>query len=192
MGVDGSRWLPLKAEEATRTGNHFDVIFSNNVLEHIHDLDGTFRALREVLKPDGSMIHNTVNYTVPYEPHFRTPLVPLFPRMTEWFKPSLRHSEFWKGLNFVTTGRIRRLCRSLGLAVSFDHEILRCTLIRLDTDPEFARRQSLFLPVYRFLKLTRGIELMRFLPPAWITPMRFPVTHRPGAGGLARCSRSAR
>ena len=97
MGVDGSRWLPLKAEEATRTGNHFDVIFSNNVLEHIHDLDGTFRALKEVLKPDGSMIHNTVNYTVPYEPHFRIPLVPLFPRMTGWFKPSLRHSELWKG-----------------------------------------------------------------------------------------------
>ena len=86
-----------------------------------------------------------------------------------------------EGLNFVTTGRIRRLCRSLGLAVSFDHEILYCTLIRLDTDPEFARRQSVFLPVYRFLKLTRAIELTRFLPPAWITPMRFSVTHRPGA-----------
>lgn len=36
---------------------HFDVVFSNMVFEHVHDLAGVLAELKRVLKPDGVMLH---------------------------------------------------------------------------------------------------------------------------------------
>ena len=35
----------------------FDVVFSSNALEHVHDLDGMHAEIRRVLKPDGLCVH---------------------------------------------------------------------------------------------------------------------------------------
>ena len=126
----------------------------------------------------GQMIHNTVNYFVPHEAHFQIVLVPFFPRFTEKIKPRLKDSQLWRGLNFITTKSLRRYCDKVGLDIEFEKGILKNTFYRLERDPEFARRQGIFLPVFRFLKAVRLINLLDLLPVAITTPIRFKLTKK--------------
>ena len=173
LGIDGSHFHPLSAKEATKLDARFDVIFSNNVLEHIPELEESISDLQKVLNPNGVMIHNTVNYLIPYEPHFKILLFPFFPRCTEFFKPVLKESPLWKGLNFITTYKLKRVCIANNLTIRFDTDRLLRTFTRLDTDPEFAKRQKYFIPIYMFLKSTGLIKFLDKIPIACTTPITF-------------------
>jgi len=176
--ISDEDWHPLLGEEVTQLNTSFDVIFSNNVLEHVPTIDETFDALTLVLKPDGIMVHNTVNYIIPYEPHFGIFLFPGFPRLTQLFKPHLKNSDMWKGLNFITTSRMKGICKRLDLKADFDNQVMYRTFVRIKNDPHFAQRQKLFVPVIKifdFLKLT---ELLKHIPARFNTPMKFSVKHK--------------
>ncbi len=173
IGVSTEHWYPYLGKDVGKTNKKFKLIFSNNVLEHILDLETTLQALGNVLLPAGRMIHNTVNYNIPYEPHYKIPLVPFFPKKTVWFKPSLKQDELWQGLHFITSGRLRKMSNRCGLKIVFEKGILYRTLLRLDSDPEFAKRQAYFLPIYRILKATRLLQLLKYLPASIATPIRF-------------------
>lgn len=58
---------------------YFDFIYSNQVFEHIHDLNFTLSELHRVLKKDGIMIHNFPVKEYFVEGHFRIPII-------HWFK----------------------------------------------------------------------------------------------------------
>lgn len=171
--VDATRWHRLYATEAAKIDRTFGLIFSFNLLEHVVDVDATLVALAAVLAPTGRMVHHTVNYSVPYEPHFRIPLVPLIPRLTELLRPKLTTSAVWRGLNFVTVGSLRRSCEAAGLTVEFDVGMFARALERLETDPLFRSRHGAFLPIGRALnRLGLGRALDR-LPAHLATPLRF-------------------
>ena len=173
LGVDGSNFYPLAAKECPQLNQQFDIIFSNNVLEHIPELEQSFSAMKLVLKPKGVMVHNTVNYLVPYEAHLKILLVPFFPRVTEFFKPSLKKSDLWNSLNFITTSRLKKLCKFNRLNIKFKNDILLKTFLRLDSDPEFAHRQKYFIIPYKILKITKLIKLIDKIPVALTTPITF-------------------
>jgi 2-polyprenyl-3-methyl-5-hydroxy-6-metoxy-1,4-benzoquinol methylase len=175
LGIDGDTWYPYRADEAGRIGQKFDIIFSNNVFEHIPDLKPTLLTLKNILQPNGLMIHNTVNYLVPYEPHFKILLVPFYPRATSWFKTSLKASPLWNGLNFITTGRLEQLCAACGLRIDFERDVMSQAFLRLDTDPEFASRQGGFRPILRFLKLCGLLKVMDRIPVSLTTPITFRI-----------------
>jgi len=181
LGISHSSWHPLPAKDCTRLGGKFDVIFSNNVLEHVPDLGTALAAMRDALKSDGMMLHNTVNYTIPYEPHFKMLLVPLIPRATQFFRPKLKGSDFWNNLNFVTVRKIVGLCKSCGLVVEFDRGALSRALERLDNDKCFAERQGQFYPIYRFLKKTGCIRMLKTVPISLTTPIAFTARIADGA-----------
>jgi 2-polyprenyl-3-methyl-5-hydroxy-6-metoxy-1,4-benzoquinol methylase len=173
LGISGSNFYPLSAKECPQLNQQFDIVFSNNVLEHIPELEQSFSAMKLVLKPKGIMVHNTVNYFIPYEAHLKILLVPFFPKTTEFFKPSLKKSSLWNSLNFITTSRLKELCKFNRLNIKFKKDILLKTFLRLDSDPEFAHRQKYFMIPYKILKITRLIKLMDKIPIALTTPITF-------------------
>lgn len=181
----GDTGLVVIEEEASNLApavhGSFDLIFSLNVLEHIPDLEENIAGMERVLAPTGVMVHACPNYHIPYEPHYALPLVPGFPQAVTWLRPSLRRDELWQSLNFITTGRVRRAASAEGLDIQFRGSVLYDTLKRIGTDPVFTdRHPKLFLSMFRFLKQTRLLELLRWLPPSLATPMIFRMNRSMG------------
>jgi SAM-dependent methyltransferase len=159
----------------------FDFIFSINVQEHIPELAEALQGMKRVLAPKGKMLHTCPNYFMPFEPHFGIPLVPLFPKLTEWLVPKLRKSELWQSLNFITLPQLRRMAEVVGLDIKFETGALYRTFQRLDTDVAFRERQAKGLVkwVYLLLKATGTLSLIKHLPPIFATPMVFELKHCP-------------
>jgi SAM-dependent methyltransferase len=67
----------------------FDVILSNQVLEHIGDLDTAVAEMRRLLKPGGMMLHYFPAKFRLVEPHYRLPLVHWLP------KNAIRYAAIW-------------------------------------------------------------------------------------------------
>ena len=169
--IDTTNWLPYKADEAENLGVHFDVIFSNNVLEHISNLRASLLNLSRVLNVNGIMIHNTVNYWVPYEPHYKIPLVPLFPKLTELINPDLKRSPVWSDLNFINPLKLYFIAWQCGLDLKIIPGQLLKTIKRLSFDKEFARRHH---KINKYLLL---LKLMTKLPAILQTPLVFTLSH---------------
>jgi SAM-dependent methyltransferase len=52
---------------------HFDVVISNQVLEHVMDYDSSLAELARVLKPGGAFLHMFPSRWIPIEPHVFVP-----------------------------------------------------------------------------------------------------------------------
>jgi 2-polyprenyl-3-methyl-5-hydroxy-6-metoxy-1,4-benzoquinol methylase len=167
-------FLHVRAEELTPLQHGvFQFIFSVNVLEHIPDLAGALAGMVSVLAPGGRMWHTCPNYVLPYEPHFGLPLIPMFPRATSILLPRrISSGEVWRSLNFITYFGLKRLARANGLTTTFRTGTMAEALRRLDSDREFAARQS-GLPslIYRILSAVGGVSAIEALPAAVSTPM---------------------
>ncbi len=154
----------------------FDLIFSNNVLEHVRDVDTALATLGALLRPGGVMVHNCPNYTVPYEPHFGIPLLPLRPASTARVLPSsITSTGLWQSINFVTARDVRRVADRHGATVTFEHGLLADAIDRL-REPEFVARHRALGRLARVLGLlTPALGLLtpalRRLPPGLSTPM---------------------
>jgi 2-polyprenyl-3-methyl-5-hydroxy-6-metoxy-1,4-benzoquinol methylase len=168
---------PLTADQLDpATHGLYDVIFSVNVLEHMQPLEPNLDALAAVLAPGGRMIHTCPNYRVPYEPHFRIPLVPGRPALTRLVARRASRDPIWKSLNWIGAGDIVRFADRHGLELRFLPGQLAAALHRLRYDEAFARRQH--GPIVTVLRLADASGLARLLarlPPAWMTPMTFVV-----------------
>jgi 2-polyprenyl-3-methyl-5-hydroxy-6-metoxy-1,4-benzoquinol methylase len=176
--ISTDNWYPYLVEDSLKLGKTFDCIFSNNVLEHIPNIEPSFKAMKQVLDQDGFMIHNTVNYIIPYEPHFGMLLVPGNPRFTEVLKPSLKESSMWKGLNFITTRKIAKICKKNSLQVGFDNQVMYQTVQRVTSEENFAQRHSFLVPVLKLVSFLKLTELFKYLPATLNTPMLFTVKHK--------------
>jgi hypothetical protein len=119
------------------------------------------------------MWHTCPNYVFPYEPHYGLPLLPLFPRATGWILPKkIADDELWRSLNFITYFWLKDLARANGLSISFRSGTMKEALDRLDTDVEFAARQSgIASKIHRLLKAMGVISAIGALPAAFSTPM---------------------
>jgi len=147
----------------------FDLVFSNNVLEHVDDVEAALGALSALLRPGGVMVHNCPNYDVPYEPHFGIPLLPIRPASTARVLPgSITSTGLWDSLNFVTAREVRRIAARRGATVRFERGLLGDAIDRF-TEPEFAARHPALGRVAGVLgALTPAL---RRLPPGLATPM---------------------
>ncbi len=152
-------------------GGTFDVIFSNNVLEHVHDVGAALTCLDALLAPGATMVHNCPNYAVPYEPHFGVPLLPLRPGATARILPRrVTDTGLWRSLNFVTVSDIRSIATNCDAHVTFERGLLADAFDRL-REPEFAARHTALARLAPILRpLTR---VLRTLPASMTTPMIF-------------------
>ena len=121
----------------------FDLIISNNVLEHIYEIDKAISNLTTALKRDGIMVHSCPNYSFPYDPHFGIPLVPFFPAVTKYVLPKrISKSSVWNSLNFITARRAKRMFRSSGLYVCFRKGTMTTGISRVRNEQIFAARHQ--------------------------------------------------
>lgn len=154
----------------------YDLIFSVNVLEHVQDWRKAVRVSAGLLSPAGQMVVLCPNYAVPYESHFRIPILlspgftrRIFAKHIERLEDETGARGLWDSLNFISVPEVRRHCKALGLEVAFDTGVMVRMLQRLDTDPEFARRQAVVAGFARFLRrMGTGWVLQRL--PAAISP----------------------
>ena len=155
----------------------YDLIFSNNVIEHIASLKTALSSMNTVMSPDGEMIHGCPNYFVPYEPHFGLPVLFFWPQLSHaLFMGRIKERQaLWKSLNFVTTARIARYAQELGIDVDFAKGCMLSAIQRLDSDPQFrTRHQNSFAGrVIRFMQIIGVANLLGKLPPSLASPMIF-------------------
>jgi 2-polyprenyl-3-methyl-5-hydroxy-6-metoxy-1,4-benzoquinol methylase len=154
----------------------FDLIVSNNVLEHVHVLDQATGNLVLALKDDGIMIHSCPNYAFPYEPHFGIPLIPFFPLLTKYLLPKkISTSDVWASLNFVTSFRIKKIYREKGMFVAFRRGTMCTGISRLRNEELFAARHRLLERFFSFDAIYWIANKILNLPSSIATPMDFIV-----------------
>jgi len=59
--------------------DHFDIVISNHVIEHVNDQNEHVSEIKRVLKPNGTVYLATPNRLWPYEVHYRLPLLHYLP-----------------------------------------------------------------------------------------------------------------
>lgn len=149
----------------------FDLIISMNVLEHIDNLDEAYANLATLLARDAKMAHSCPNYSVPYEPHFGVPLLPIVPHATARLLPArIADSELWHSLNFVRARDLVELGERHNISTTFVDGILSQTLNRLVEDDEFGSRHPLLKRIAAVAGKPLDAVLTR-LPSTWMTPI---------------------
>lgn len=168
-----------ESAQQLNTAQHgsFDLIFSNNVVEHIPDWRAALTAMLSVLGRQGMMLHACPNYSVPYEPHYGVPVLRRLPALS-WrlFLPADSDPEIWDSLNFISARDVRVFCRQHGLHCRFEKALLYKAMKRLNDDPLFRQRhQGLAMKVAAWVMASGLGECLRYLPPAMSTPMIFAI-----------------
>jgi 2-polyprenyl-3-methyl-5-hydroxy-6-metoxy-1,4-benzoquinol methylase len=172
--------LPETAEDVEFSQDEsFDLIFSNNVLEHVKDLEKAIINLLPLLNESGIMVNSCPNYAFPFEPHFGIPLMPIIPRFTSIFLPgSIRHSGLWKSLNFVTARDIKRILRGTEFSVTFRKGTMAKSFSRLSSDGEFAKRHKLLARIATNKFASGFLIRILTLPKSLATPMDFVISRK--------------
>ena len=163
----------------------YDFVFSVNVFEHVGDWRRAVLVGAGLLSKAGQMIILCPNYAVPYEPHFRIPIVftpgltrRIFARSIERLEAESNAKGLWNSLNFITVPQMRLHCRAHGLKLVFDTAVMSRMLDRLDTDPEFARRQAAVAGLARLLRRFGAAWVLQRLPASFSPYMKALVSPR--------------
>jgi len=162
----------------------FELIFSNNVMEHIPDWPSALQAMSAVLSAGGKMLHACPNYTVPYEPHYGVPVFRHFPALSKrMFLSGNVDGDIWDSLNFITCRDVKKFCNNHNLVCCFERELLYKSLQRIEHDPLFEKRHQGLVTHAARLVMRSGLGgLLKTIPPALSTPMIMQLS-RPVNGG---------
>ncbi|GAV20304.1 bifunctional 3-demethylubiquinone-9 3-methyltransferase/ 2-octaprenyl-6-hydroxy phenol methylase [Mariprofundus micogutta] len=174
--------LTVPAQELTREKyGSFDLIFSNNVMEHIPDWQSAIHAMASVLSENGKMVHSCPNYTIPYEPHYGIPVFRHFRALSQrLFLPETSDTDIWNSLNFITCFNVRKFCKERKLCYGFEKGLLYKAFKRVDDDPVFKERhKGLIVYVAQIMMKTPFKQLVRNIPASLSTPMIFEISCLP-------------
>ena len=172
--------LTLPAQQLNSdTHGMFDLVFSNNVVEHIPDWQAALNAMMRVVTASGMSLHACPNYTIPYEPHYGVAVFRHFRTLSQrLFLPKDAELDIWRSLNFITCFNIKRFCQQQELTCSFKPELLYQAFARIERDPLFqARHQGVIAHIARLMMLSPFKQIIRSIPPCLSTPMIFEITH---------------
>lgn len=114
-GIDKNRLINTPGENIKLASNSFDIVISNDVLEHVSDPKAVFQETYRVLKPGGFLVFNVPNYCWVYEGHYN---MLWFPLMS---KSMAKKYVVWQGrdptyidrLNFLTPPIIKNIIKSI-------------------------------------------------------------------------------
>jgi SAM-dependent methyltransferase len=128
--LDDARILELPRAVIPYDDDTFDVVFADNVMEHVADPATTFREIRRVLKPGGVFLAKTPNKW-----HY----MPMIARCTPtWFHKAVNrrrgreeHDTFPTCYRCNSAGDVHALARETGLEVR--------TIQRIEGRPEYLR-----------------------------------------------------
>jgi SAM-dependent methyltransferase len=95
LGYLGSIVKEIKQNHLDFPDDYFDLVVSNQVLEHVEDLRVTLRELHRVLKPGGKMLSLFPSREVWSEGHCGIPLLHRFPRRS---RMRVYYAALWRAL----------------------------------------------------------------------------------------------
>ncbi|MBX3705069.1 MAG: class I SAM-dependent methyltransferase [Pseudomonadales bacterium] len=136
----------------------FDLVFADNVMEHLEDPVGVFREIRRVLKPAGLLLFKTPNST-----HY----MPLIARCTphRFHQMVNRMRGRHESDTFPTRYRANNVAQIERLAASTGWDIVR--IERIEGRPEYLRwsgvAYALGLLYERLVNSTEGLAALRVL-----------------------------
>jgi len=147
--------------------NKFDVVLSDQVLEHVNDHSIMFKEIHRVLKPGGISLHIFPSCYMPIEPHVYVPLATIF--QNKWWL------YFWAVIGVRSN---QQKGNAVNMVVQQNYEYLKnCTnyLTKLEmahqVEEYFSRYcfcEKLFLKYSRRGKiLYSGSKILPFLPSAY-------------------------
>ena len=115
----------------------YDLIFLNNVIEHLNDWKKDIDHLNGLLSSTGRIILLFPNYNFPLEPHFMIPTFinknltyHIFKKKINRFEDKNQKVGLWKSLNFIKPQDIKGFYRKKSYDVSFDKEHFSRLVIR--------------------------------------------------------------
>ncbi len=175
--------LPVLSKPAqeldTKADGPFDLLFSNNVIEHIPNWPEAMSAMVKVLNQGGVMVHACPNYTVPYEPHYGIPAFRHFPKLSRnLFLPSESDREIWRSLNFITYKEVKDYCNANSLTCFFRKELLYNSIKRISEDEVFKQRHQGFVSTVASWVVKSGLgTVIKYVPASLSTPMIIEITY---------------
>ena len=164
--IPNAEVLPTGYEDIA-PNDEYDLIYLVNVFEHLPDWQDFLQFLPGVMAEGGRCVILCPNYSFPYESHFRIPIIFNKP-ITHYFrKKTIAQYELendcdglWKSLNFCKFRHVSKKAKITGFDLQNDKSIIVEMIDRLDTDPEFAKRQGLLRVPISVLKKMGLISLM--------------------------------
>jgi SAM-dependent methyltransferase len=107
------RIIAASGEALPFPDNHFDIVFSIAVLEHVKDLDRVMAEALRVCKPSGCVVMNVPNYNSFYEGHYNIPWIPYVMRRktcaARYVRDIWRRDSYYiDELHFTVPGDFRR------------------------------------------------------------------------------------
>jgi len=115
-GVEENIYFGATGEQLPFRKCFFDIVYSNNALEHVSDPQKVLNEIFRVLKPGGKMVVIVPNYFTFWEGHYKIFWCPLFnwrPLGRVYVRLMGRDSDFFDSLNLVTPKKIFRWLSSI-------------------------------------------------------------------------------
>jgi len=176
------RAIPLqlirKSAEQLDLTSDFDVVFTINALEHMRDPLGSIDNMYRALKPGGTLLVHCPNYTIPLEVHFNILLITRSKTFNAWLYWSRieRYRDVWNELNFIRYIDIRRHLEARKIPFKFSRSIARDLVLRLFSDPIFARRMPTAVHTACSMLSRLGLlSRLDLIPARFQTPMEVAI-----------------
>jgi len=155
--------------ENYKENDKFDLIYLINVFEHLPNHGHFLKFVQEHLSPSGVCLILCPNYSFPYEPHFKIPII-LNKKITYFlFKNKIKNYEeknncfdLWENLNFVNSNSLSQDAANNKLNITFNQKILRDMINRLADDKEFFNRQKGLAWVAQFMMKTGLLKIFEY------------------------------
>lgn len=168
------RFLNACVENTNLPDDHFDMVVSNNVLEHVADPVRALQEMYRVLSYGGMLLHSCPNYLFPYEPHYKVPVIPCAVRFSgKMLWREFQADSLWQSLNSINAFGVWRIVRQLPGAKLAFRRTMAAILVRLAKGGPLAERHGAFTR----LALAKPVRiLLEALPSPLLTPMVFEIT----------------
>lgn len=161
-----------KNYENFRPTKKYDLIFCINVFEHLNDWRHFVECTSSWLNPEGRIIVLCPNYGLPYESHFRLPIVfnksityKIFSTYIMNFEKKYNFMGLWNSLNFVKKKDVKQFINNNSNIDLVDHlEIIDYLLKRMFHDEDFKKRQKLVGYIAIIFQKLGIIKLLKIFP----------------------------
>lgn len=111
-GFDCSKITKTYAEALPFPDDHFDLVLSYTVLEHVNDVEKSLQEMKRVVRSTGHIFIEAPNYAFPEEQHYKMLVLPpayFSGLVRKHLKFSKRYTPFFETLNFFTCSDINRI-----------------------------------------------------------------------------------
>jgi len=150
----------------------YELIFCINVFEHLNNWRDFIDQTSNWLKPGGRIVVLCPNYALPYESHFKLPIIynkkltyRIFENYISNFEKKNNFCGLWNSLNFVKKNNVKKyLNNSNKLKLFDDLSIIDHLVNRLLHDENFKKRQKFIGLVATVFKKFGIIKLLKLFP----------------------------